>query len=118
MYVGAFANPGMTLRFAKFSLERLHLKGKVYFCISSFEAQDNLLDALKPARSPGGVPYEVAADEVVDAVLDFDDDLELEGAAGVSETDERALMCCNQQLQDFYRPSIVPGSLEKKCPYW
>lgn len=49
VYVNAFANRGMTLRFAKAVIKRFHRKRKDYFGLESLEVQDSFLDAASPA---------------------------------------------------------------------
>lgn len=49
MYVDAFANGALTLRFTKATLELLYHKGEDHFGLPSFEAEDSVLDAASTA---------------------------------------------------------------------
>lgn len=91
VYVDPFANRGRTMQFAKAPSERFHRKENDYFAISSLEAQDRVLDAASPARSSGDVPDAALKDDFVGAVLDFDDNLDTEGAIGVDEVGNGAV---------------------------
>lgn len=74
MYVDAFANRDMTLRFAKAASEQVHRKSKDYFGISSLEEQDSVLETAGTIQFLADVSDALVDDEVVSAALDGDDD--------------------------------------------
>lgn len=82
MYVYALAIRAMNLQIVKACFEQLHRSGEDYLGLPSLETQESVLDTPSPFRSPGDVPDAVVSDDVVVAVLDFDEDWNLEGAVG------------------------------------
>lgn len=90
LYVDSFTNREMTLQFAKSVLERSPRKLEDCFVLTSLEAQNRVLDAACPGRSPGDVDA-VVGDDVVSAVLDVDKDWNLGGAIVLDDVDRRAV---------------------------
>lgn len=100
IYIVALADRGITLVFAKAALEWFYRREENHFGIPSLDAQNSILYASSRSRSARDVPNASAADDIFGAVLDVDDDWDLESAVGVDEVDKGAVKYFLQHLQE------------------